>query len=36
MVREDYETMLIDGLHPDSKGHEWMANKIIKEIKLKI
>lgn len=30
--KSDYEKMLSDGLHPNAKGHEWMANKIIKEI----
>lgn len=34
MMKEDYKTMLIDGLHPDSKGHEWIANRIINEIKI--
>ncbi|MDD3607199.1 MAG: GDSL-type esterase/lipase family protein [Candidatus Moranbacteria bacterium] len=34
MMKENYKTMLFDGLHPDSKGHEWIADKIISEIKI--
>ncbi|HBO16417.1 MAG: gdsl-family lipolytic enzyme [Candidatus Moranbacteria bacterium GW2011_GWE2_35_2-] len=29
----NYKEMLSDGLHPNAVGHEWMANKIAKELK---
>jgi lysophospholipase L1-like esterase len=29
----DYKGMLSDGLHPNADGHEWMANKVAKELK---
>ncbi len=31
MIEKDYKSMLIDGLHPDSKGHKWIADKIIQK-----
>ncbi len=34
MIKENYTSMLVDGLHPDAKGHEWLANRIVSEIKL--
>ncbi len=34
IIKMDYKKLLEDGLHPNSKGHEWMADKIIKELKL--
>jgi len=34
MAKGNYKTMLIDGLHPDSKGHRWIADKIISEIEI--
>jgi lysophospholipase L1-like esterase len=33
MSKEDYKVMLIDGLHPNEKGHKWMSDQIIKELK---
>lgn len=33
--REDYKSMLSDGLHPNAEGHKWMANKIAKELNKK-
>lgn len=32
MVKMDYKKLLHDGLHPNAKGHEWIAQKVIKEI----
>lgn len=29
MCREDYRAMLSDGLHPNTKGHEWIAQRVI-------
>lgn len=34
LIKMDYKKLLEDGLHPNSEGHEWMAEKIIKELKL--
>lgn len=31
--KNNYKEMLSDGLHPNERGHEWMANKIAQEIK---
>lgn len=30
MMKIDYRKMLYDGLHPNAKGHEWIANEAIK------
>jgi acyl-CoA thioesterase I len=32
MIKENYVAMLFDGLHPDSKGHKWIADRIVKDI----
>lgn len=34
MIKMDYKNMLCDGLHPNSEGHRWVAEKIIGEINL--
>ncbi|MFA6047904.1 MAG: GDSL-type esterase/lipase family protein [Parcubacteria group bacterium] len=34
MINLDYKSMLFDGLHPNAEGHQWMAERIIKEINL--
>lgn len=33
-ISMDYKKILFDGLHPNSAGHQWIAEKIIKELKL--
>lgn len=33
MVKINYQELLSDGIHPNSKGHQWMAEKIVEEIK---
>ena len=32
MIKDDYKTMLIDGLHPNSSGHDWMFKRIFPEV----
>lgn len=32
MEQPDFKRLLIDGLHPNDKGHEWMFKKIKPEI----
>ncbi|HDH07612.1 MAG TPA: SGNH/GDSL hydrolase family protein, partial [Candidatus Moranbacteria bacterium] len=32
LIKMDYKKLLEDGLHPNSKGHEWMAKKIMDSI----
>jgi len=34
MVKIDYKKLLFDGLHPNSEGHKWMAERIIRELNL--
>ena len=31
--KNNYKEMISDGLHPNERGHEWMANKMAKELK---
>lgn len=32
MKKVDYEKLLSDGIHPNSEGHKWIAEKVIKEL----
>jgi len=34
MKQEDYLEWLDDGVHPNSKGHEWLANLVVKQLTL--